>query len=480
MRAKFLLISAGTTLLLIALGLAIHPVTAAPPTQGQPQTGNPAPIENDSCLFCHAKDGMSVTLDNGETLPLTIDADAFGHSVHGANQLNCVTCHVEIKTFPHGERPGKTLRDVKQHYYTLCQQCHAEQFTQAMDGVHQRALEDGNKNAAVCTDCHNPHTQKTIAEMTRSEIPDICGACHSTIANEYRESVHGQALLNENNPDVPSCVDCHGVHNIVDPTTQEFRLKSPTEMCGKCHTNPAIMDKYGISTNVLNTYVADFHGTTVTLFEKQAPDQATNKPVCFDCHGVHNIAAADDPQKGLQVKTNLLKACQKCHPSATTETFTEAWLSHYVPSAEKYPIVYYVDLFYKFFIPAVLGPMAILVLMDFGRMMINRFKKPKHHPHVAPAPEPPPAPGKAEVVAAPDEPVSEAPDEVPPDVTEAEEAASEAPVEAPATQAEVEPAEAPAAQETVGAAEESPGTDESQNSAKSDEHTTTDEETRHD
>jgi hypothetical protein len=52
-------------------------------------------------------------------------------------------------------------------------------------------------------------------------------------------------------------------------------------------------------------------------------------------------------------------------------------MSHYIPSTEKYPIVYYVNLFYKFFIPAVLGPMIILVVMDFGRMMINRFKKPK-------------------------------------------------------------------------------------------------------
>ncbi len=53
------------------------------------------------------------------------------------------------------------------------------------------------------------------------------------------------------------------------------------------------MDKYGISTQVLNTYVADFHGTTVTLFEKQSPDAQTNKPVCYDCHGVHDIAATD-------------------------------------------------------------------------------------------------------------------------------------------------------------------------------------------
>jgi hypothetical protein len=39
--------------------------------------------------------------------------------------------------------------------------------------------------------------------------------------------------------------------------------------------------------------------------------------------------------------------------------------------------VYYINLFYKFFIPAVLGPMAILVVMDFGRLMINRFRHPK-------------------------------------------------------------------------------------------------------
>jgi hypothetical protein len=136
------------------------------------------------------------------------------------------------------------------------------------------------------------------------------------------------------------------------------------------------MGKYGISTDVLNTYVSDFHGTTVVLFDKTFPDQPTNKPVCTDCHGVHDIARSDDPQKGLQVRENLLVRCKACHPDATAN-FPDAWLSHYIPSPEKYPMVYYINLFYKFFIPAVLVPMAILVVMDFGRMMINRFRKPK-------------------------------------------------------------------------------------------------------
>ena len=66
------------------------------------------------------------------------------------------------------------------------------------------------------------------------------------------------------------------------------------------------MDKYGISTNVLNSYVADFHGTTVKLFEEEFPGQPTNKPVCTDCHGVHDISKVDNAQTGMALKENLL------------------------------------------------------------------------------------------------------------------------------------------------------------------------------
>jgi hypothetical protein len=133
------------------------------------------------------------------------------------------------------------------------------------------------------------------------------------------------------------------------------------------------MEPYGLSTAVLNTYLADFHGTTVTLFERQSPDQPTNKPVCFDCHGIHDIRAVDDPEKGLHVKQNLLVTCQQCHPEATVD-FPDSWLSHYVPSAEKNPLVYFVDVFYQFFIPIVVGGMAVFVLADAGRRLYRRAK----------------------------------------------------------------------------------------------------------
>jgi predicted CXXCH cytochrome family protein len=206
----------------------------------------------------------------------------------------------------------------------------------------------------------------------RAWIPQTCAQCHNAIYQKYLTSVHGSALMGEGNPDVPTCIDCHGVHNIANPLVNAFRLNSP-ELCAKCHTDPKRMAKYGISTQVLTTYVADFHGTTVNIFEKESPDMPTNKPVCFDCHGVHDIVRTDDPQKGLRVKENLLSRCKVCHPDATAN-FPTAWLSHYIPSAKQNSLVFYVGWFYKLLIPIVLGGMALLVAMDFSRMILNRYR----------------------------------------------------------------------------------------------------------
>jgi hypothetical protein len=223
----------------------------------------------------------------------------------------------------------------------------------------------------------DPKTHDLIQEA-RLSIPVTCSKCHNEIYQKYRTSVHGAALTEEANTDVPTCIDCHGVHNIGNPTTAAFRLKSP-ELCASCHTNPAIMDKYGISTNVLNTYVADFHGTTVTLFEKQSPDAQTNKPVCYDCHGVHDISRVDDPKTGIEMQQNLLVRCKQCHPDATSN-FPSAWMSHYIPSPDHYSLVYYVNLFYKFFIPAVLGFMVALVGLDVGHSVYTKTRRSKSLP----------------------------------------------------------------------------------------------------
>jgi predicted CXXCH cytochrome family protein len=116
-----------------------------------------------------------------------------------------------------------------------------------------------------------------LLPAARAKILLTCDKCHSTIFNEYATSVHGKGVLEDNNPDVPTCTTCHGVHNIANPTTAAFR-NSSIQLCAICHTSKLVMDKYNLSTQVLNTYVVDFHGTTVTLFARQSPGEMSNKP----------------------------------------------------------------------------------------------------------------------------------------------------------------------------------------------------------
>lgn len=380
-----LLLLAGLTLAALTLaGSAADTVLAAAPAQNlRADTG----ADNADCLTCHGKKNKFLKL-GGEKLLISVDGAAFDKSIHGTEQVACTDCHTDISDYPHPDYKMGSVRELKNSLYeatqSACKKCHTEETDKTLQGIHQQKLGADNYNAAVCSDCHSPHEQERITNKetgkilitARLHIPQTCAKCHSTIYDTYKNSVHGDALTQRGNLNVPTCIDCHGVHNIQDPTTAQFRNNIPL-MCAKCHANGTLMRAYGLSTDILNTYVADFHGTTVTIFEKTSPDQPTNKPVCSDCHGVHNITKVDNAEAGVALRENLLVKCQRCHPDATAN-FSDAWMSHYEPSPEHNPLVYYVNLFYKFFIPAVLGGMIFFILTDIYRRIVNRAKGVKH------------------------------------------------------------------------------------------------------
>jgi predicted CXXCH cytochrome family protein len=326
--------------------------------------------DNDYCLSCHSLPNLSLVLESGETLPVTIDEERFHVSVHGTGNewdlLQCVDCH-EGYIFPHEPVVAENLREYRLQNYTICAECHEDKYEATLDDVHGEALAEGNSDAAVCTDCHGAHYVE-VPDEPRSRISITCGQCHGTIFEEYRDSVHGEALLEESNPDVATCVDCHGVHSIPDPSLAAFRNSSP-QLCGACHADVELMSKYDISTQVFDTYVADFHGTTTTLFNTQDPDAPTNTAVCFDCHGVHDIKDPEHPESGI--KENLLETCRQCHPDAS-ENFPDSWTSHYVPSLENFPLVFLVNWFYRLIIPATVGGMGFFVLTDAYRRLRQR------------------------------------------------------------------------------------------------------------
>jgi predicted CXXCH cytochrome family protein len=163
----------------------------------------------------------------------------------------------------------------------------------------------------------------SVPDQPRSRIVQTCRNCHSAIFDDYAVSVHGVALLTEENPDVPTCIECHGVHNINAPTTALFRNRSP-ELCASCHADREMMTHYDVSIDVFETYVDDFHGTTVNIFQSNDPNTPTNKAVFYDFHGVHAIMAVDDPNSGI--KENLLVTCSSAIP--TPRPAGDSWTGH--------------------------------------------------------------------------------------------------------------------------------------------------------
>ena len=373
----------GISILFAALGaILIATAVGASAAQAAPTRGA-LRAPDDFCLACHQQEGIHVTL-GADKLPVTIDPTEFGLSVHAKEGIACTDCHKNVTDYPHPAVEEKSARAFSVGFYDSCKECHQQEYANLSQDQHQKAFAQGNPQAPVCADCHNPHTQQRIIgqgsqELTisaRLHIPQACAKCHDDKYQQYLTSVHGKALTEEGNTDVPTCTNCHKTHSIADPKAANFRNTTP-QLCAKCHTDHKIMDKYGLPTNVVDTYVADFHGTTVKLFSGQFPDEPTNKAVCTDCHGVHDITDPFDPKTGIALRENLLVKCQKCHPDATAN-FPDAWMHHYIASPEHYPIVYYVNLFYKIMIPSIIGGMIFYILTDIYRRRVNRAKGVKH------------------------------------------------------------------------------------------------------
>jgi hypothetical protein len=317
-----------------------------------------------SCLECHQY-AMTMTLKDGSTLSLRVDKADLKSSVH--YNLRCADCHFGFSTKEHPERFFSDKRDFTIASAEICRRCHFDKYTKTLESIHYNVLTKGNLHAPVCIDCHGGHSiQAGRPEKIRSARR--CEKCHADIYNVYVKSVHGEALISENNQDVPVCADCHTAHDIENPHLADFRNNIP-QMCGNCHANKPLMKKYGLSTAVLQSYLEDFHGVTLTFYKKQE-NAVRHIAVCTDCHGIHDITRTKGPN-ATGVKANLLKRCQKCHAGAS-KNFPDAWISHYEPDYKRAPLVYAINLVYSIFIPFMIVGLVLQIILHIWRYAVNR------------------------------------------------------------------------------------------------------------
>jgi len=323
------------------------------------------------CLSCHAEPDLNITLQSGETLSLYVDPKQHSEAVHTDAGIECHACHTDITTYPHPELLYTNARELSRNYYLACRQCHAINYEETLDSMHAQIAQEGNLDAPVCTDCHTAHYVKE-PDNPRSLISETCGQCHIEINETYIHSVHGGALIEEDNPDVPVCTDCHGVHNIHDPRTAQFRVETP-ELCAHCHADQDLMNKYGLSSDVYDIYELSWHGVDVSVYKAIWPTIWHESAVCTDCHGVHNILSTENPESMVN-PDNLLSTCQQCH-EGVGPNWTDAWTGHHEISLSRTPYLFYVDYFYKTFTYLVLGLSFIYVILQIIRNTGNRIRR---------------------------------------------------------------------------------------------------------
>lgn len=329
------------------------------------------PPSNASCMTCHDDPKFVQKLGDGEKLSLFVDQQAFAHSVHGG-KLACTDCHSDITDDPHATKPMRRFQNrhaLRLAYYEMCKRCHFPEYSRLLDGVHYTKLAKGDEKAPTCVDCHGSHATARPARP-RALISRTCAQCHTAIAAAYVQSVHGKALLEEDNRDVPVCTDCHHPHDNPNPLAASWHLGIP-QLCARCHTNKQMMAKYRISTEVLTTYLTDFHGVTASIERSEKADPRAFTATCTDCHGVHDIARVNGGRSSPVIKANLLATCRRCHRGAGPN-FPSAWIGHYEASLRHAPLVYAVKVFYMIFIPFVIGGLVLQILLHLWRVVVNR------------------------------------------------------------------------------------------------------------
>lgn len=331
--------------------------------------GRSAKSEARYCMGCHGHDIASTFMD-GSSFKLSVDLQSIMGSAH--HNISCSDCHFGFSSSDHPKRQFKDARQYTLASSEVCKRCHFDKYIKVSESIHYDLLSQGNTSAPGCTDCHGTHNIQSMRTNRLARV-EKCKDCHSDIFGAYKRSVHGAALINEHNMNVPICTDCHVSHRIRNPHDQEFHNSIP-DTCSTCHADKKVMNLYGLSTDVVKTYLSDFHGMTLEMYKKQAgadkfmPERAI--AVCTDCHGVHDIMPTSGPDSSV-VKGNLVKRCRACHPDAT-EDFPAAWLSHYKPSLAHSPLVFLVDMSYKVLMPLMVAGLLLQVLLHIWRFLVNR------------------------------------------------------------------------------------------------------------
>jgi predicted CXXCH cytochrome family protein len=267
----------------------------------------PIHADTDNCITCH----QSWEDDDGPSFK-------FSRDIHSQKDLGCADCHGGDPTLDDMDevRDSKNYRGVPDYLEVpdFCARCHSnakymhdhnptlpvDQLAKYKTSVHgQRLFGKKDKKVANCVSCHGVHNigdEKMPHSSTYpTNIPKTCAHCHADSAYmagyniptnqyaDYKVSVHGIALLENNDLGAPACNDCHGNHGAAPPG-----VNSLAAVCGVCHALEAKL------------FDASPH---------KAAYEEYDFPMCEICHSNHKILKPVDSMIGSSESA----VCTQCH-----------------------------------------------------------------------------------------------------------------------------------------------------------------------
>lgn len=121
---------------------------------------------------------------------------------------------------------------------TVCIQCHSTLPDKLGAPVALWRKSIHAENGISCNSCHGGDPKNAADAMNRArgflgapketEIPAFCGRCHPGVMKDYLASAHGRALGKGG----PTCVTCHGNHQVLKASLDLINDKS----CTRCHS----------------------------------------------------------------------------------------------------------------------------------------------------------------------------------------------------------------------------------------------------
>ena len=279
----------------------------------------------DSCVTCHS------AMEEGTKGPATL----FKNDVHSAHGLSCADCHggdrsSDDPSIAMSKAKGFKGKPARTAIPKFCASCHSspdimrkfapgervDQYELYQTSVHGKRLAAGDTNVATCIDCHSVHDIRAVKDSLSPVHPlhvaETCSRCHSDKLKmapykiptnqfeEYRASVHWEAMTKRGDLSAPSCASCHGNHGAKPPD-----VESVAAVCGTCHV------------------------TFEQLYDKSV-HKAVFSGGCIVCHSNHAI---HQPSTAMLVGPNAV--CSECHEAGSAPAQTAAQMAAWIEGLDR-------------------------------------------------------------------------------------------------------------------------------------------------